>query len=342
MLSNIILNKSNLLHNVDYLQKTAGSEICAMVKANAYGHGAREIVEILKHKINYFGVSNQSEALELREITDKCIIVFGACEDYSLCIRQNISFALLSYNHAKEVVKIYKKLNIKPRLHLCVNSGMNRYGVRDKEEYLKILKLLNKHDIVLEGLYTHFSSLSTDQQYTERQYKIFKEYVELLPTAETKIHVGGGLTIFKDFQADFYRVGLEVYGYGNENVKPVLSIESQIVDIQEVHKGEHVGYLCGWTAKSDAKVATIPLGYGDGLPRKLSNKLQVKIKNKTFKNVGNICMDAFMADVTGFNCKVGDRVLIMENASKFAPIIESTEYEVLTNFCKFRGGRKIK
>lgn len=341
MFSNIFLNKSNLIHNINTLEKIAGGNICVMVKANAYGHGVKEIVQMLNGRVGYFGVSNQTEAEEIRDITDAHVIVFGACEDYEACIKNNISFALLSYEHAKIMVKLYKKIHIMPRMHFCVNTGMNRYGVRDKEEFLKIIELLTKNNIILEGLYTHFSSLSTDKDYTERQYSLFQDFVNLLPTYETIVHVGGGMTIFKDFKADLHRIGLEVYGYGNELVKPVLTIESQIVDIQKVKKGEHVGYLCGFTAQNDMTVATIPLGYGDGLPRKLSNKLSVKIKGKYAKSTGNICMDAFMVDITDIKCKIGDKVIILENASTLAPLIESTEYEVLTNLSKFRGNRKI-
>lgn len=342
MFSNIFLNKSNLLHNISTLEKIAGGNLCVMVKANAYGHGAKEIVQMLNGRVEYFGVSNQTEGEEIREITDANVIVFGVCEDYEKCIKHNISFALLSFQHAKKMVKLYKKLHIMPRMHLCINSGMNRYGVREKEEFLKIIDLLIKNNIILEGLYTHFSSLSTDNEYTEHQNEIFQEFVKLLPTYDTIIHIGGGMTIFRDFTADLHRIGLEVYGYGNEFVKPVLSVESQIVDIQSVKKGEHVGYLCGFTADKDMTVATIPLGYGDGLPRKLSNKLVVKIKGKEAKSTGNICMDAFMVDVTDIKCKIGDKVIIMDNASSLAPLIESTEYEVLTNLTKFRGERKIK
>ena len=341
MFSNIVLNKSNLIHNVSVLEKIAGGPLCVMVKANAYGHGAKEIVKILNGRVEYWGVSNQSEAEEIRQVTNSHIIVFGACEDYSDCIKKNISFALLSYAHAKEIVKLYKKINLKPRMHLCINSGMNRYGVREKQEYLKIINLLEKNNLNLEGIYTHFSSLSTDKIYSQRQNKIFQEFVSLLPQRDTLIHIGGGLSIFTDFKADIHRIGLEVYGYGNEYVKPVLSVESQIVDIQNVKKGEYVGYLCSFVAKEDMTVATIPLGYGDGLPRKLSNKLNIKINGKNAQSVGNICMDAFMVDVTNIRCKKGDKAIIMDNASEIAPMIESTEYEVLTNLCKFRGEKKI-
>ena len=341
MFSKIILNKSNLLHNISNLENVAGGQLCVMVKANAYGHGAKEIVSMLDGKVNFFGVSNQFEAEAIRGVTNAHIIVFGACENYEECIKHNISFALLSFDHAKQMTTLYKKLKIRPRMHLCVNSGMNRYGIREKEDFLKIINFLNKNNLSLEGIYTHFSSLSTDKEYTERQHEIFEEFLKLLPDNDTLIHIGGGMSIFTEYKADIHRVGLEVYGYGNTFVKPVLTIESEVVDMQNVKKGEHVGYLCSYTAKKDMIVATVPLGYGDGLPRKLSNKINVKIRGKEAKSVGNICMDAFMVDVTNIKCKIGDKVIVMDNASKFAPIIESTEYEVLTNLSKFRGERII-
>ena len=102
-----------------------------------------------------------------------------------------------------------------------------------------------------------------------------------------------------------------------------------------------MGYLCGFTAQKDMIVATIPLGYADGLPRKLSNKFQVKINGEMANSTGNVCMDAFMVDVTNIKCKIGDRVKVLTNASLLAPIIETTEYETLTNLTKMRAKRII-
>lgn len=343
MFSKIFLYKDNLINNIDQLEKVSKKKTCVMIKANAYGHGYSQIISILNDRIDYFGVSNQDEALQARACTNKDVIVFGACEDYKTCMENDISFALFSIYDAKNIVKIAKKYALNPKMHLCINSGMNRYGVKTEKEFDKIISYLQKNKIELAGIYTHFSSLTTDREYTKRQKEIFKNYLSKLPNSwKTITHVGGGRSIFEDVDVDMIRIGLEVYGYGNDFVKPVLSIHSQIVDIQNVEKGEHIGYLCGYTAKENMTIATIPLGYGDGLPRKLSNKLVVKINGREAKNVGNICMDAFMVDVTSINCKVGDDVEIMDDASVLTPLIESTEYEVLTNLSKFRGERIIK
>lgn len=342
MFSKIFLNKNNLLNNIDKIEEISGKKTCVMIKANAYGHGMKEILTILNDRVDFFGVSNQSEGLSARKYTSKDIIVFGACEDYKICMLNDVSFALFSLNDAKKIIKIAQKYKLKPKMHLCINTGMNRYGIKSKKDFAKIIAFLTKKGYELAGVYTHFSSLTTDREYTERQKKLFFDYLSLLPSSwKTIKHVGGGRSIFEGLDVDMFRVGLEAYGYGNDFVKPVLSVESELVDIQKVSAGEHVGYLCGYTAKEDMTIATIPLGYGDGFPRKMSNKLIVKINGKQSQSTGNICMDAFMVDVTNITCKIGDRVVIMENASLLAPLIDSTEYEVLTNLSKFRGERII-
>lgn len=343
MFNQIILNKSNLLHNLYYLENyLQGRKICVMVKANAYGHGMVEIAKCLQQEDVCYGVSNEEEALALREVTDKQIIVFGACLNYQKLMQNDIDFAVFSLQMVKKICKIAKKSKLKPKMHLCLNTGMNRYGISDKNELLKTINFLLKQNIELAGIYTHFSSLTTDENYTERQKRLFYEFCYCLPKDwHTITHVGGGKTIFEDVDAQMFRTGIEIYGYGDKNLRPVMSVKSTIVDNVSVKAGEHIGYLCGYTAQKDMRVGAIPLGYADGLPRKLSNKLSVFYKGKALSNVGNICMDCFMIDLQKTKSKVGDEVVIMQNAQTLAKILETTEYEVLTNFGHFRGERKV-
>ncbi len=344
MFNKIFINKKNLLHNLHYVEKfIKDKKICVMVKANAYGHGMKEIALCLKDENVSFGVSNENEAFELRNYTDKEIIVFGAVEDYEKIAQMNIEFAVFSFQQVKKLCKLSKFENSNFKIHLCINTGMNRYGIKTHSDFLKIIKILNKYGKQLKGLYTHFSSLTTDKEYTQKQKEKFYSFCSLLPTDwDTITHVGGGKAVFNDIEAQMFRSGIEIYGYGDENLLPVMAIESEIVDVVKVFKGEHVGYLCSFTADKDMKVGAIPLGYGDGLPRKFSNKLVVSdYKNNRIKNVGNICMDCFMVDISNSKIKIGDKILIMDNANKFTEILETTEYEVLTNFTKFRGERII-
>ena len=179
--SKILLNQNNIKYNVQYLKRVAGGQLCVMIKANAYGHGLKQVVTMLDKDVDFFGVSNQTEGELAKKFTDKNVIVFGICDDYEQIIKENISFILLSYEHAKAMVYLYKKLKIKPKMHLCINSGMNRYGVKNLDEAKKIIKYLQKNQLSLEGMYTHFSSLSSDEKYTLRQKTIFEKFISLLP-----------------------------------------------------------------------------------------------------------------------------------------------------------------
>ena len=343
MLSKILIDKNNLISNFKYIFSQAdGKDVCMMIKADAYGHGMEEVIKILDGKVTTFGVSNLDEALRARAITNHKIIIFGDCENPLVCMKNNISMSLLSFDQLKKIIKIAKKNALRPKLHLNVNTGMNRFGIQNKSEMEKIISYCQKYGIELEGIFTHFSSLTTDAAYSIRQEKKFEEFVSMLPKEWSTIsHVGGGNSMFEDVDCDMVRVGLLFYGYGNEHVKPVMKIRSIISDMQFVRKGEHVGYLSSFTAERDMIVATIPLGYADGLPRKLSNIMEVKVKNKKARSTGNICMDSFMVDVTSLNVKVGDEVSIMTDANELGKIIGTTAYEVCTNFIKFRGERQI-
>ena len=345
MISKKIILSRNFLDNLAYIKEQAyDKKVCLMVKADGYGHGMTEIVELASGKVDCFGVSNQEEALSFRNISkSERVIVFGVCEDYVLCAKENIEVALFSYDQLKKILKSCKKAGVKPKFHLNINTGMNRFGIQSKKEFFKIISRLVKENLTLTGIYTHFSSLTTDEEYSQKQKMIFEDYANALPYDwDSCVHVGGGGSLFTDVECDMIRVGMLAYGYGNEHVKPVMAIQSEIADMQYVTKGEHVGYLCGYTAKEDMVVATIPLGYADGLPRLLSNKFEVKIAGRKARSTGNICMDTFMVDVSHIPINVGEKVVVMEDASVLAQICQTTPYEICTNFVKFRGESVIK
>ena len=345
MLSKIILNNKNLQNNLNFVKNQShNAKICAMVKANAYGHGLKEIVSMLSGKVEAFGVVNIDEAMKVREIDlTTPVIIFGECEDIHNAILNDISLSIISVDYLKKVIKSWKKLGKKPKLHLNVNSGMNRFGIKTLDEFNKVIKILQTNKLNLEGIFTHFSSLTTDDDYTKRQREVFEKFINHLPkTFKPLVHVGGGNSLFKVEGFDMYRVGMFLYGYGNQNLKPVLSVKSKIIAKQNVKKGEHVGYMSSFTADKDMQVAVVPLGYDDGVKRGLSNNFYVKIKGELCKNVGKICMDCFMVDVTNVKAKVGDEVEVLANASEWTETLNTTEYEILTNFNGFRGERVIK
>ena len=336
MLSKIVINTKHLQDNLNYIKKHCSGNICAMVKANAYGHGIETVVPLLSGQVSAFGVVNVEEAVAVRQLDeDTKVIIFGVCNDIETAIRYDVSLSITSVDELYKIVDVYKKCKQAPRLHLNINTGMNRFGIQDKKDLQRIIRILQKNKLNLEGIFTHFSSLTTDDDYTKHQKDMFDDFVHSLPKSICPIvHVGGGNSIYEFKEYDMYRVGMFLYS----GVKQALSVQSQIVAIQNVKKGEHVGYMCAYTADKDMKVGVVPLGYNDGIKRGLSNNFTVKINGKECKNVGNVCMDCFMVEIDK-KVKVGDEVVVMEDAKNWADKLGTTEYEILTNFNSFRGER---
>lgn len=344
MFSKIILNKNNLLTNLKTIKGFCNNaQICAMVKANAYGHGIKEIVNILKGRVGAFGVVNIEEALKVREVDKSTpVIIFSECDNIELALKNNVSLSIISIKSLKNIIKISKKCKIKPKLHLNINTGMNRFGIKTHEDFYKIISILRKNQIQLKGLFTHFSSLTTDENYTIKQREILQSFIDLLPQDfKPIIHVGGGNSLLKEKGFEMYRVGMFLYGYGHSGLLPVMSIRSKIIALQDVKKSEHVGYMASFTATQDMRVAVVPLGYDDGVKRGLSNNFCVKVRGEICRNVGKICMDCFMIDVSNVKAKIGDEVEVLWNASEWCDFLNTTEYEILTNFNGFRGERII-
>ena len=343
MFSFLVINKQNLLHNLQEIKNICGGEVCAMVKANAYGHGLEQVVKILSGKVAAFGVVNIAEAMRVRAIDKKTsVIIFGICDNIKKAIENDITLTITSIEYLKKVVKVSKRCQKKPILHLNINSGMNRFGIKSKEDFDKILKILKQNKLCLNGIFTHFSSLTTDKNYTIKQKQIFDDFVSNLPQDfKPTVHVGGGNSIVQLNGYDMYRVGMFLYGYGLDRLKPVLSVQSQIVEIQNAKKGENIGYMCSFTAQKDMRLGIVPLGYADGVKRGLSNNLQVLVHGKKYNNVGKICMDCFMVEIDD-GVKKGDSVLILNNATEWTEKLNTTEYEILTNFNFCRAKRITK
>jgi len=333
-----IINKKNILKNLKNLNS---NYICAMVKADAYGLGLKTICQILKGRVNYFGVASLDEALKIREF-DKAtsILVVGICEDFITANQNNVDITidnLLQLTNIAEKIK-EKNLEDKLNIHIKINTGMNRLGINSIAEFKKALQLLNKYKcFTFKGIYTHFATATSDVFYFKNQLKKFQEFLNEIPSIYNPIkHLGGGdvldiLTNANKFNIDInkngfmFRVGLKLY----DNV---LKINSEIIKILILPKRSRVGYSNGFICEKNSKIAVVPLGYADGINRKLSNKGTVKINNKVCKIVGNVCMDMFYCDVTDIDCDIKDKVTVFKDANEWAKICDTIPYEILTNF----------
>lgn len=358
--SKFIINKNNLIENLNSLKI---HNVCVMVKADAYGHGFENICQILKDKVSFFGVATLEEALKIRKCGIKTpILVVGICNDFHTALKNDISITIESEKQFLKILedfkndesfknnenlknnenfKINKNLknvknnenNKKLKIHIKINSGMNRLGINNIKEFKNIINVLNKQKkIFFEGIFTHFATAGNDKKFFLKQLKFFKKFLSAVPQNYNPIkHLGGGDVLdiinLEEYQNYMFRVGLKLYVLPN----PVLKILSKIIKIHNLEKASRVGYSNGFICEKRCKIAVVPLGYADGINRKLSNGGFVKINNKDCKIVGNVCMDMFFVDVTGVNCKVGDEVIVFQNSQIWANLCQTIPYEILTN-----------
>ncbi len=323
------INAKNLIYNYKLLCKKSGHKIIAVVKANAYGHGANNVVNILSPYCNFFATENLQEAIALRKINKNIkILVLGYCTDFQKAKEEDICITCDNLSQLKEIAKINGKI----KLHLKINTGMNRLGIKTKRQFIKILKFIKKNTkLKLDGIFTHCFE-SKNERITNIQIEIFKKYLKLLKKLSFKdyvVHIGGsGLINYKLDFVDYIRCGIALYGYQDSSVKKVEKIESQVIKITDIKKGEFVGY--GETkVKTNKKIAIIPLGYADGLPR-IFEKLFVLFGHQKLNVIGRLCMDMFMIDVTNTKIKIGDVVTVFYDATLWVKGTSDTEYDVLT------------
>lgn len=322
-----ILNTKNILANIE---KFKAKKICAMVKSDAYGHGMNEIVKIIEDNVDYFGVVSIREAVSVRKITDKPVLICSKVFDYKTCKNYDVDVMI---DDEKDLLSAIENKN---NIHLKINSGMNRFGIKGSVFMWQINKILEQKEVDVKYLHTHFRETDSKRQ-THKDYEKFLQIKSNL-TKKIPICFGGSGVAKYDFEYDMIRLGIAMYGYG-KGMKPVEEIVSYVSKIFYASRGETIGYNRAYKVKIGGLFAVVPVGYGDGLRRCLSGKFYVKINGKEYKSVGNICMDAFFVKVDEY-VQVGDEVVVMDNANDLSD--GTINYEVLTDFSRFRGKIVVK
>lgn len=327
-----VINSHNLLHN---LSQFNSKKVCAMVKANAYGHGVQEVVSILNDKVDCFGVANEREGAIVRRYTQKPIIVVGRVQDYGLCKRNQLEIMVESITD----LRLAQKFGLEKSCHLKINCGMNRFGESSFEKLNEIDEFLRDNHIILKSVFTHFSNTQKRSK-TEEQYSRFFELRTAI-TQNPPICFGGSGIIKYPYGFQIVRVGIALYGYEEKNLLPVMKIVSYVSKIFAAKRGEYIGYGEKYRVKNDGVYAVVPVGYADGLKRCLAGKFCVEINGKRYKSVGNICMDVFFVQIDE-SVKTNDEVVILSDVVDFAKKCKTISYEILTGFSSFRGKTKIE
>lgn len=331
--STCVVDRKKLFQNLEDIKKYCPN-IFAMVKANAYGHGVKDICLALKNKVDFFGVACLDEALEIRAF-DKTsnILIVGIYESMLMAIKNNISFTIESLQDFYNLLKIVKKNknylennNKIANIHIKINSGMNRLGLKTIKEFKSLLDNYFKSNLTnlikLQGVFTHFAS----KKIIDKQVIKFNNFLKIIPSLiDPIIHIGGGIgkNVVNKFDKVSLRVGIDLY----TNPNYILHLESETIKVSKIKSGEYVGYENKFKALKNEYIAVVPLGYADGINRKVSGEF-VKINNKRFKIIGNVCMDMFFVCVDE-SVKKGDKVEIY--LETWANKCETINYEILTS-----------
>jgi len=358
---------ARLSHNLESIKKHLHKhspkkrvKICGVVKANAYGHGLEKVSEkLIGLGVDYLGVANYDEAIRLRKlIPDAPILVFGTLihsklqpERYvSILVKNNLIATVASLDTAKFLDYYSGRLRKKFRVHIKVDTGMKRIGFDVKRAFKNIQQVFAMKNIIVEGIFTHFATSEAKNKFFA--YQQLGRFIDLLDELrKNKYHIpivhsanSGAVLDIPESYFDMVRPGLILYGYYPSNevknkidIVPVMNFKSKVTFIKKVDARTSISYGRLYYTKNPSFIGSVPVGYGDGYWRMLTNKSKVYINKKLYKTVGAITMDWMMINLgEKSKVRVGDDVLLMgqENgakmgADKLSKLIGAIPYEMV-------------
>ena len=358
------VNLDNIAHNISAIRRnlSAGTKILAVIKADGYGHGYRQVaITAIENGVDFFGVALADEAMQLRnDGFDVPILVLGPVEDdeFVHVVDKNISVTVFDIEIAKRLSAVATALGKKAKIHIKLDTGMTRIGYMASEvfkvesaidEIVEISKLPN---IVIEGIFTHFAKADEpDSDYTKIQFNRFISMCDALEECGVDVGIrhccnSGGIINYPEYHLDMVRSGIITYGYypseetfsDKLDLRPAMQLKSRITDVKTVPEGVAVSYGGTYVTEKSIDIATICIGYADGYFRSLSNKASVIVGGKTASVIGRVCMDQTMVDVTGIkNIKIGDEVILFGTdgnntitVDSVAQLAGTINYEVLS------------
>lgn len=332
------IDLDKLEYNLQQIKNCVGNnvELLPVIKANAYGLGAVALKDILERNgINYIAVAVLKEAKELRENNFNMNIILLneiLANEIPEIIKYRLTVGISSYEIAKKLNEESKNANIITNVHIKIDTGMGRVGFLASDEKSfdeicsEIQKIQKLENINVEGIYTHLASPDADKEYTTKQIEIFDALMKKLDDKNIKIkykHVlaSTGITDYTYASYNMVRPGIIIYGHTSRgkiqtklDLKPCTKLLSKVAYLKTVPENTSISYGRTYTTKTETIVATVPIGYADGVRRELSNSGYVCINGIKAPIIGVVCMDNFMVDVSKVpNIKVGDDVAIWDN-----------------------------
>lgn len=321
-------------------------KICAVVKANAYSLGDVKVAREVELEVDSLAVANIKEAVRLREGgIIKPILLFGPCVDFETAIRNNIIVSIHSTGEIKALAKTLERMRAKCKIHIKVNTGMNRYGIASVWQLKSILGIAEKfsNNIIVDGLYTHMA-FETDQiKQIDAQLKKFTPFRSVIRRHHPKalIHAAcSGSAEYLPAQFDMVRIGKTMYG-GFDGYRTAIKITSKICALQNVPIGAIVGYGGTATATRPMVIGVVPCGYADLTHFNFGNAQTVLVDNQPCKVVGRVCMDSFMIDVTDIKSPMQKTVTIIADQKGIGimEICRNTNTQACDLLCSFNFNR---
>ncbi|MFA6169498.1 MAG: alanine racemase [Candidatus Margulisiibacteriota bacterium] len=350
------INLEAIKKNIAEIKKTVtpGVKFMAVVKANAYGHGAVAVARAAGEAgADYLGVANLKEALELREagiLSPVLILTESPTSVADEIIQHNLTQTIYSFAEARALSEEAQKRKRQVRVHVKIDTGMGRVGVVPSEAMAFIAKVTSLPGLGIEGLFTHFAKAEEPEDtFTQEQFSKFKQIADRLPNIPLKHSANSAAALFhKVTHLDLVRIGLMMYGLyplGNSRrlitLEPALAFKTRVVHLKKVPAGTPLSYGSTYVTETESSIATIPVGYADGYSRRLSNRGQVLIRGKRFPIVGKVSMDMALVNVGGANVELGDEVVLIGqqggqgiSADEIANLEETISYEVVCSIGK--------
>ncbi len=330
-LSKATIQTTALLQNIQAFKEQLQPEtkLMAVVKADAYSHGAVPLAREMEaaRSVDFFGVAQLSEALELRANgIETPLLIFNVVREHEIeyAIKENITMTVFTMELAQAIVQVAEALNKKAKVHLKIDSGMARLGVTTYAEAKSVYDALQSPNVHIEGIYTHFADAKENQpdNFTHEQFARFKAIIDAFEADGVTFDLRhccntAGTINFPDYHLDMVRVGLGLYGLNpaanNQDaiqLTPIQTVQTTITHIKDFPAGESVGYGRSYVAEKPIKIATVAIGYADGVAKSLSNKGYFSYQGERLPILGEVCMDQIMLDSTNLpDLKTGDQVV---------------------------------
>jgi len=361
-LSYIEISKDNLIHNIKQFRSLLKNnvKIAAVIKANAYGYGDKEVAKILVPFVDYFQVDSIDELERVRKVTNKPILVFGYLNEDGIkrAIKSKAIITAFDLIHLLKINYISGILKTRTKVHIPIDSYLGREGIMPNQIENFIFEIKKLKNIEIDGIYSHFANIEDTMNFThaQKQIDMYHKYVDIFKKngfSKIKTHISAtsGILVYEKGNSlhDIVRLGLGLYGvwpsehlkYLNKNkiiLKPAIRWVTHVAQIKVLPANHPIGYGLTFITKKATKIAVIPQGYADGLPRSLSNKGGVLIKGKRAKILGRVAMNMIVVDVSNIkDILPEDEVVILGRQGKneitaedIAHDSDTINYEVTT------------